>query len=144
MMARRAPDGCLQYFTENQGALASFNFDKSSPMAPNQDYSICFKSSPDICAVALQADIFNFGEDPFSGTNDDHQPFCLGGFWGAFGALGENGTDLGKDRFCGKDFGDANGKMLSFQKPFVFRVKSGPKPLQGSSGFLMIYNLIQC
>ena len=111
MMARRAPDGCLQYFTESSGALASFNFDKSSPMAPNQDYSICFKSTPDICAVAFQAEVFNLGRD-----GDQ----CPKGFWATFGAVGENGEDLGRDRFCGNSFGDENKKMVSFQKPFVF------------------------
>lgn len=141
MMARRAPDGCLQYFTEDKGALASFNFDRSSPMAPDQDYSICFKSTPDICAVALQADAFEFGVDP---PEPGQGQQCARGFWGTFGAVGEDGNDLGADRFCRDSFGDENKKMVSFQKPFVFRVKTGSKNLEGSSGFLMIYNLIRC
>ena len=135
MMARRAPDGCLQYFTGDRGAMASFNFDGSSAMSPDQDYSICFKSSPEICAVALQAEVFDLGRD---------QQRCRGGFWGTFGAVGEDGQDLGRDRFCGTSFGDENGKMVSFQKPFVFRVKAGAEPSPGRSGFLIIYNLMKC
>ena len=39
----RAPDGCLQYFTEETGSIESFNFD-GSHLLENMDYKICIKN----------------------------------------------------------------------------------------------------
>ena len=36
----RAPDGCLQYYTEETGTIKSFNFDH---LIENMDYAVCFK-----------------------------------------------------------------------------------------------------
>ena len=39
-----APDGCLQYFTEAQGSIESFNWAmKSSPYPASTNYAICIK-----------------------------------------------------------------------------------------------------
>ena len=40
----RAPEGCLQYhYDRPRGAVTSFNFDLISPIAPGQNYAICFR-----------------------------------------------------------------------------------------------------
>ena len=62
MRALRAPDGCSQYHASDMGAFASFNFDKESAIAANQDYSICFKSTPDICGLKLTKQTFSLPE----------------------------------------------------------------------------------
>ena len=71
MRALRAPDGCSQYFTKEKGALASLNFDGESAIMANQDYSICFKSSPDLCELRLTSQTFNLprSDGTKSGTN---------------------------------------------------------------------------
>merc|ERR1711976_475428 len=43
----KAPEGCLQYFTEPYDKISSFNFDGFSKIAPNQDYAICIRPNTD-------------------------------------------------------------------------------------------------
>ena len=59
-----APPGCLQYFPSQIGALASFNFDGVSTLAPWQRYSICFRSDARFCSIGLQALAFNLPVSP--------------------------------------------------------------------------------
>ena len=40
----KAPDNCLQYFTESTGTLTSFNFAGGTHLA-NQDYCMCVRCS---------------------------------------------------------------------------------------------------
>ena len=75
MRALRAPDGCQQYFTQPRGGLASFDYDGASGVPPGQTYSVCFKSTPEVCAVALQAVDFDWPLDSAeSGANVNR--FC--------------------------------------------------------------------
>ena len=48
-----APEGCLQYFTDREGLISSFNWDglNSRQYMPNQHYSICFKRGAADCQV---------------------------------------------------------------------------------------------
>lgn len=65
----RAPDGCLQYFTNKYDKLVSFNFDGNSVVPPNQDYTICIR--PDIgmaSGVTLRAQTFKM---PVTGICSD-------------------------------------------------------------------------
>ncbi len=47
---KKAPDDCLQYFTQSIGTVRSFNWREVSPSATgprqlaNQDYNICFRT----------------------------------------------------------------------------------------------------
>jgi len=58
------PPGCLQYFTANQGTVASFNYPLgqttvdttttgSDPHLSNQDYEMCWRRSSDKCALCF-------------------------------------------------------------------------------------------
>ena len=45
MHALKAPPGCLQYHNleRPRGKVASLNFDLESPIAPGQNYAVCFR-----------------------------------------------------------------------------------------------------
>merc|ERR1712095_19057 len=58
------PPGCLQYFTANQGTVASFNYPlgqtavdttttSSDPHLSNQDYEMCWRRSKSKCALCF-------------------------------------------------------------------------------------------
>ena len=51
-----APEGCLQYFLERQGAFSSFNWDPlvKRQYVPEQHYSICFRRLPSDCRLELK------------------------------------------------------------------------------------------
>ncbi|XP_023329552.1 uncharacterized protein LOC111702177 isoform X2 [Eurytemora carolleeae] len=51
----RAPDGCLQYFTEETGSIESFNFD-GSHLLENMDYKICIKNGKGMCGARYTED----------------------------------------------------------------------------------------
>lgn len=50
-----APEGCLQYFTDRQGTINSFNWDPNikRQYLPNQHYSICFRQNS-FCRLELK------------------------------------------------------------------------------------------
>ena len=68
MRALRAPDGCSQFHRGDKGALASFNFDAESAIHTNQDYAICFRSTPDVCGLQLRQQTFNLPGSAAEGT----------------------------------------------------------------------------
>ncbi|XP_023223868.1 uncharacterized protein LOC111625069 [Centruroides sculpturatus] len=70
-----APSHCLQYYTESQGEIKSFNYEEhTAPMRmqgyPNNlDYAICLKKMPGYCSVTYQLS---------TGRNGGHYPFAVG------------------------------------------------------------------
>ena len=65
MKALRAPDGCLQYFTERQGTISSFNWDPAvqRQYLPDQQYSMCFRQTDSDCRILMSRAI---SAPPFS------------------------------------------------------------------------------
>ena len=51
----RAPEGCLQYHTQRQGTISSFNWSPTIQRQyyPNQHYSICFRRTASDCRLQL-------------------------------------------------------------------------------------------
>lgn len=52
--SQRAPQGCLQYFTEPQGFLQTFNFAENGRHLANQNYKVCFKQDTGMCSIAYE------------------------------------------------------------------------------------------
>jgi len=50
-----APEGCAQYHTKSRGSIESFNFDGSSEINLNYDYTICVKRLLDTCGITMKA-----------------------------------------------------------------------------------------
>jgi len=57
----RAPRGCLQYYTDTEGTINSFNYDGTARFPNNLKYSICFKTPLNNCGISLQALRFGIG-----------------------------------------------------------------------------------
>uniref|UniRef100_A0A1A9WXL2 CUB domain-containing protein n=1 Tax=Glossina brevipalpis TaxID=37001 RepID=A0A1A9WXL2_9MUSC len=51
---QRAPAGCLQYFTGNEGVLQTFNFADNGRHLANQHYRICIRQETDMCSIVYQ------------------------------------------------------------------------------------------
>merc|ERR1712012_38906 len=51
----RAPDGCLQYFTEETGTIESFNF-QGDHLLENMDYTICIRDGESMCGIRYTED----------------------------------------------------------------------------------------
>ena len=138
MRELRAPDGCNQYFLESSGIISTFNHvdDPTSMSANDAEYSICFKSWPEICAVAVQKIEFYLGC-----KNGECTEKCLleSSHISIPGAMRTDGTLLESDRFCGEHIEDV---IITDAKPFVARVKvkSGE-----ANNFVFLFNLLdQC
>jgi hypothetical protein len=123
MSILHAPNGCLQYFIRKAGAIASFNFDYISPIAPGQRYSVCFRQPPGACELQLKSRHFNMD------SND---------YISVFDPVDGDGIVIGKDRF---GVADKFGILVANKKPFVIRVKTQPAESRGprGTGFLMEY-----
>ncbi|XP_037883121.1 uncharacterized protein LOC119633578 [Glossina fuscipes] len=52
--SQRAPPGCLQYFTGNEGVLQTFNFADNGRHLANQNYKICIRQETDMCSIVYQ------------------------------------------------------------------------------------------
>uniref|UniRef100_A0A1B0G9K9 CUB domain-containing protein n=1 Tax=Glossina morsitans morsitans TaxID=37546 RepID=A0A1B0G9K9_GLOMM len=52
--SQRAPAGCLQYFTGNEGVLQTFNFADNGRHLANQNYRICIRQETDMCSIVYQ------------------------------------------------------------------------------------------
>jgi hypothetical protein len=113
MRALKAPDGCLQYFTRQDGIVHSFNF--NSAMAPGQSYSVCFRPES-VCKLQLESIEFHLGFGGFISMTDP------------FGGI---------VRFQG-----FSGTMATMSKPFVLRVNSGTGSPRGTE-FGFLYSLIE-
>ena len=56
MKMLRAPQGCLQYFTDRRGTINSFNRDPATnrQYVPNQRYTICIRKSTADCRLEIK------------------------------------------------------------------------------------------
>lgn len=52
--SKRAPTGCLQYFTESEGTLSTFNFAENGRHLANQNYNTCFQQQSGMCSIAYE------------------------------------------------------------------------------------------
>lgn len=73
--SQRAPQGCLQYFTESNGFLQTFNFAENGRHLANQNYKVCFKQLSGMCSIAYEPcseQSFRIGpsESVYSGENN--------------------------------------------------------------------------
>jgi len=66
-----APDGCLQYFTEDTGNIASFNNGGTGIHLASQDYRICVRPNRGMCAICYSAPTANFGTSLYSAVAAD-------------------------------------------------------------------------
>lgn len=81
--SQRAPQGCLQYFTESTGFLQTFNFAENGRHLANQNYKICFKQMTGMCSIAYEPcndQSFRIGpsQSTFSGGAAGQVPGSLG------------------------------------------------------------------
>lgn len=49
--SQRAPTGCLQYFTDPEGIVSTFNFAENGRHLANQNYNTCFRQMPGMCSI---------------------------------------------------------------------------------------------
>merc|ERR1712013_379871 len=55
----KAPNGCLQYFTEDTGTIETFNCNSAAGvLLVNQDYSSCVRTGRTYCAICYYSTIF--------------------------------------------------------------------------------------
>merc|ERR1712013_527804 len=55
----KAPNGCLQYFTEDTGTIETFNYNSAAGvLLVNQDYSSCVRTGRTYCAICYYSTIF--------------------------------------------------------------------------------------
>ncbi|XP_063702611.1 uncharacterized protein LOC134832493 [Culicoides brevitarsis] len=52
--SQRAPSGCLQYFTEPEGILQTFNFAENGRHLASQNYRACFRQNLGMCSIAYE------------------------------------------------------------------------------------------
>jgi hypothetical protein len=50
--SQRAPSGCLQYLTGNQGFIRTFNFAENGRHLANQNYRACVRQETGMCGIA--------------------------------------------------------------------------------------------
>lgn len=52
--SQRAPSDCLQYFTEPEGVLQTFNFAENGRHLAGQNYKACFRQNTGMCSIAYE------------------------------------------------------------------------------------------
>ena len=68
---KKAPPGCLQYYTEPTGIIQTMNFAENGRHLANQDYTICIRQEDDHCSIVYEPcdeNSFKIGP-PMSGQN---------------------------------------------------------------------------
>jgi len=56
---RKAPSGCLQYFTADTGTIETYNYNAASGvLLANQDYSACIRTGRTYCAICYYSSSF--------------------------------------------------------------------------------------
>ncbi|KAK6628384.1 hypothetical protein RUM43_002196 [Polyplax serrata] len=51
---KKAPPGCLQYFTKPKGIIQTMNFAENGRHLANQDYTICVRQDDGICSILYE------------------------------------------------------------------------------------------
>jgi len=134
----KAPRGCLQYFTDTEGTIESFNYDGTARFPNNLKYSICFRTPLNNCGISLQALRFGIGVGNFdcrTGRNQvdavsDEQCCTFETESAIEKYIGVDGTSDGRTTnsgfatnqlryfFCGRNFGRTN-FVVSSRKGFA-------------------------
>ncbi|XP_011183930.2 uncharacterized protein LOC105213083 [Zeugodacus cucurbitae] len=157
-----APEGCLQFYTENEGEVKSFNYDADGAFVNkagatyfnNLNYVICLQRSKDMCSVSYNTQL-NGGEQlDFQITNKDEDEVDLVPD-GQAGAGIFNCPDdyiaINQVRLCGERFNDGTVSDDFTQNAPVKDVAAGPIILPVRSdveyvgrGFHLIYKQELC
>lgn len=138
----RAPDGCLQYFTEDTGTIQSFNNGGTGLHLAAQDYRLCVRPNRGMCSICYSAATTDFGlgvyskgtdansfADTYCGTLNEEGSadfitipggVCPPGVAALAAALGSNDRYCGTHLMCTKnDFtSNAVSTVCSMQRPF--------------------------
>lgn len=72
--SQRAPSGCLQYFTEPEGILQTFNFAENGRHLAGQNYRACFRQNTGMCSIAYEPcneQSFRIGPSELSSIADE-------------------------------------------------------------------------
>jgi len=65
-----APDGCLQYFTEDTGTIQSFNNGGTGIHLVSQDYRMCIRPNRGMCSICYSQPTANFGLGVYKAAAD--------------------------------------------------------------------------
>ncbi|CAD6995822.1 unnamed protein product [Ceratitis capitata] len=157
-----APEGCLQFYTEIEGVVKSFNYDTDGAFVNNAgatyfnnlNYAICLQRSKDMCAVTYTA-VQNGGEQlDFQIVNKDEDEVDLVPD-GQAGAGIFNCPDdyiaINQVRLCGERFNDGTDTDDFTQNAAIRDVAAGPiiLPVRSNEeyvgrGFLLTYKQELC
>merc|ERR1719219_380257 len=149
-----APNGCLQYFTEDTGTIETFNYNSAAGvLLVNQDYSSCVRTGRTYCAICYYSSSFklsvpnaiaaigSFGVDTNCGTASTTAYANAGGYdhvvipGGQCAPATGGATNLLNDKYCGTQLNCLTavpavttaataGTVCSNQRPFKISVKS--------------------
>jgi len=151
---KKAPNGCLQYFTSDTGTIETFNYNSAAGvLLVNQDYSTCIRAGRTYCAICYYSSSFklsvpnaitaigSFGVD----TNCGAEYAAVGADGGGYDHVIIPGgqcapatggtTNLLNDKYCGTQLNCLTaapavttaataGTVCSNQRPFKISVKS--------------------
>ncbi|XP_067616098.1 uncharacterized protein [Eurosta solidaginis] len=132
-----APGGCLQYFTDNEGAVKSFNYDPEGTFVNvggatylnNLNYAICVKRNKDMCSVTYRNEE-NVGELPtFQIVNKDEEEADLvpdGQAGAGIFNCPDDYIGINQVRLCGERFNDGTVIDDFTQNAPVKDVAAGP------------------
>ncbi|BET03076.1 Hypothetical protein NTJ_15894 [Nesidiocoris tenuis] len=127
-----APKHCLQYYTETEGFIRSFNYQpdlrSASGYLNNLDYAICIRKGEEMCSVMYSNEFNNF-ENPFDINNVDAD----GSLTVPVGEAGAEVFNCPDDflairsvRLCGQKVNDASVQPDFTQNAPVIDSSSGP------------------
>jgi len=150
----KAPNGCLQYFTEDTGTIETFNYNSAAGvLLVNQDYSSCVRTGRTYCAICYYSTIFKLsvpnsiaaigglGVDTNCGTASTTAYANAGSYdhvvipGGQCAPTPGLTTNLLNDKYCGTQLNcltavpaqvtaATQGTVCSNQRPFKISVKS--------------------
>ncbi|XP_039438715.1 uncharacterized protein LOC120419916 [Culex pipiens pallens] len=86
--SQRAPSGCMQYYTGNEGIIQTFNFAENGRHLANHNYRACIRQEKGMCSVAYEPchdQSFRIG-NPLESSSGGGGGSGVGGGGGAGGA----------------------------------------------------------
>ncbi|XP_055685628.1 uncharacterized protein LOC129791461 [Lutzomyia longipalpis] len=86
--SQKAPTGCLQYFTGNEGLIQTFNYAENGRHLANQNYRACIRQETGMCSIAYEPC------NPYSFRIGQRQMY-YGGYPGYGGFPGAPGAGAG-------------------------------------------------
>ncbi|XP_066949388.1 uncharacterized protein [Macrobrachium rosenbergii] len=143
----RAPENCLQYFTDYTTTIQSFNFKNITGVHQigGLQYTICIQAKEGVCGVRYTANAFSIsgngaaaaGPAALSGDKS-----CIKDFLMIPTLSQPPSTATSPDRYCGTSFAERS----TFSKPFQIRVVTDEDETGDTenSGFSITYTQIPC